>query len=231
MVRNWVRAMVKLSLVAPFCLRLAELPLAPYKGKRELLRYLGDRPYISPRAQISGHSLRFGPRCYIDDFVTIYAHPNAKGEVVLAEGVQLHRWTTIELGNGAGSLHVGPNTSFQAGCTLNAFVGNITIGANCMIATRCVFMPYQHGCDDPSRPISEQPLRSRGDIVIEDNVWLGAHVCVMDGVVIGKGAIVGAGAVVTRSIPPNTIAVGVPARVIRERMAEAPSSSVRIAHS
>ncbi|MCC6454727.1 MAG: acyltransferase [Caldilineaceae bacterium] len=95
-----------------------------------------------------------------------------------------------------------------------------------MIATRCVFMPYQHGHADPHLPMREQPLTSRGDIVIEDDVWLGAQVCVMDGVVIGKGAIVGAGAVVTKDVPPNSLAVGVPARVIRQRHEETPSPAL-----
>ena len=94
------------------------------------------------------------------------------------------------------------------------------------VRTDCVFMPYQHGHDDPNLPMREQPLTSRGDIVIEDDVWLGAQVCVMDGVVIGKGAIVGAGAVVTKDVPPYTLAVGVPARVIRSRQEEVPSPTL-----
>lgn len=225
-VRAWVRSMVKLSTVAPFSLRLAELPLGPYKDKRVLLRYLGDRPYISPRAQVSCANLQLGPKCFIDDFVTIYAHPQSQGEIHLERNVHLYRWSIIELGNGSGSLRIGANTYLQAGCTLNPFISNITIGANCMIATRCVFMPYQHGHADPNRAMREQPLTSRGDIVIEDDVWLGAQVCVMDGVVIGKGAIVGAGAVVTKDVPPNSLAVGVPARVIRQRHEDRPSPAL-----
>jgi acetyltransferase-like isoleucine patch superfamily enzyme len=158
--------------------------------------------------------------------VTIYAHPQAQGKVHLERNVHLYRWSVIELGNGNGSLSIGANTYLQAGCTLNPFISNITIGANCMIATRCVFMPYQHGHADPNRPLREQPLTSRGDIVIEDDVWLGAQVCVMDGVVIGKGSIVGAGAVVTKDVPPNSLAVGVPARVIRQRHEEVPSPAL-----
>lgn len=216
-VRTWIRSMVSLSNVVPGLMRLAELPLGPYKDKRALLRYLGNRPYISPRAQVSCPNLQLGPQCFIDDFVTIYAHPQAQGWVQLEENVHLYRWSTIELGEGNASLHVGANTYLQAGCTLNPFVSSIRIGRNCMIATRCTFMPYQHGHADPNRPMREQDLTSRGDIVIEDDVWLGAQVVVMDGVTIGKGAIIGAGAVVTKDVPPNSLAVGVPARVIRQR--------------
>ena len=94
-----------------------------------------------------------------------------------------------------------------------------------MIASRCAFMPYQHGFADTHRPMREQPLTSRGDIVIEDDVWLGVGVTVMDGVTIGQGAIIGAGAVVTKDIPPYTIAGGVPARVIGARVEGAQLSS------
>jgi galactoside O-acetyltransferase len=105
----------------------------------------------------------------------------------------------------------------QAGCILNAFDHNIILGADCLIGARCTLTPYQHSVADRRLPIREQPLVSRGDILIEDDVWLGANVSVMDGVTVGRGSIVGAGAVVTRSIPPYSIAAGIPARVIRPR--------------
>jgi len=53
--------------------------------------------------------------------------------------------------------------------------------------------------------------------VLQDNVWLGLHVQVLDGVTIGYGTVVGAGAVVTKDLPPNSVAVGVPAKVVRRR--------------
>ncbi|MBP6971827.1 MAG: hypothetical protein KBB67_02045 [Syntrophorhabdus sp.] len=65
--------------------------------------------------------------------------------------------------------------------------------------------------------IFEQPLTTKGDIRIEDGVWLGYGVIVLSGVHIGKGAVVGAGSVVTRSIPDGAVAVGMPARVIKMR--------------
>lgn len=215
--RVWIRAMVRLAGVSPFFIRLAELPLGPYKDKRKLLKYLGHRPYVSPKAEISCLKLQIGPRCFIDDYVTIYAHPKARGGVHLTENVHIYRWSMVELGEGEGSLKIGSNTYIQSGCVLNAFIGNIIIGANCMIAPRCAFTPYQHGFADTSRPMREQALTSKGDIVLEDDVWLGLNVVVLDGVTIGQGAIVGAGAVVTKDIPAYAIAGGVPARVLRYR--------------
>ncbi|MCR4405508.1 MAG: acyltransferase [Anaerolineae bacterium] len=216
-IRAWIRVMLRFSPVSPAFTHLAALPLGPYKDKRLLLSYAGSRSYVSPRAQIKCPNLRMGSHCFIDDYVTIYAHPGAQGGVYLADNVHLYRWSIVELGKGDGSLHIGSNTYIQAGCILNAFVASINIGANCMIAQHCAFMPYQHSFTDPGRPMREQPLTSRGDIVLEDDVWLGVNVCVLDGVTIGQGAIVGAGAVVTKDIPPYAIAGGVPARVIRFR--------------
>jgi len=218
-VRKWIQVMIKLSAISPIFIQLAGLPLGSYKGKRKLLRYLGNRPYISSKAQIDCPNLQMGPRCFIDDYVTIYAHQGALGGVYLDRNVHIYRWSIVELGKGEGCLKIGPNTYIQSGCILNAFVGSIIIGANCMIAPRCALTPYQHDFTDTGRPMREQPLTSRGDIIIEDDVWLGLNVCVMDSVTIGKGAIVGAGAVVTKDIPPYAIAGGVPARVIRFREA------------
>ncbi len=215
--RVWMQTMVRLAGVSPFFLRLAGLPLGPYKDKRKLLKYLGQRPYVSPRAEINCLSLQIGPKCFIDDYVTIYTHPKGRGRVHLAENVHIYRWSMVELGEGEGSLKIGRNTYIQSGCVLNAFVSSIIIGANCMIAPRCAFMPYQHSFADTSRPMREQGFTSKGNIVLEDDVWLGANVTVTDGVTIGQGAIVGAGAVVTKDIPAYAIAGGVPARVLRYR--------------
>jgi acetyltransferase-like isoleucine patch superfamily enzyme len=215
--RTWIRVFVSAAAVIPALVHVAAWPLEPYKGRRKLFRYLGKRPYISLKAQIGCPQLELGPRCFIDDYVTIYAHPRATGGVYLEENVHIYRWSIVELGDGPGSLVVGRNTYIQAGCTLNAFLSSIVIGANCMIAARCGFMPYNHGFGNTSLPMREQPLTSKGDIILEDDVWLGINVSVMDGVTIGQGAIVGAGSVVTQDIPPYTIAAGIPARVIRAR--------------
>jgi len=218
--QKWMRVLLHLSPVSPLFTTLAGLPLGPYKDKRRLLSAMGTRAYISPRAQIKCPNLQVGRRCFIDDYVTIYTHPRGQGSVCLDEGVHLYRWSIAELGEGSASLRIGSKTYIQSGCILNAFISNIIIGANCMIAPHCAFVSYQHGFADTRRPMREQPLTSRGDIVIEDDVWLGVNVSVMDGVTIGRGAIVAAGAVVTQDIPPYAIAGGAPARVIRFRERE-----------
>jgi acetyltransferase-like isoleucine patch superfamily enzyme len=69
---------------------------------------------------------------------------------------------------------------------------------------------------DPDKYIKDQGITAEG-ITIEDDVWLASNVVVVDGVTIGKGSVVGAGAVVNKSLPPYSVAVGVPAKVVKDR--------------
>jgi acetyltransferase-like isoleucine patch superfamily enzyme len=112
---------------------------------------------------------------------------------------------------------IGDDTHIQASCNLKGFLRNLIIGRNVQIAPQCSFSPYEHHFEDRNTPIKSQGIRSAGDIVLEDDVWVGLGVQVLEGVRIGKGAVIGAGAVVTKGIPAYAIAVGVPAKVIRMR--------------
>jgi acetyltransferase-like isoleucine patch superfamily enzyme len=67
------------------------------------------------------------------------------------------------------------------------------------------------------KPMNIQPLQTKGGITIDDDVWLGFGVVVLDGVRIGRGAVIGAGSVVTKDVPEGAIAAGIPARVIKMR--------------
>ncbi len=201
--------------VGRFFTRLAGLPLGPYRKKRRLAHV---KPYISPKAQIDCPDLQVSRGCFIDDFVTIVSGTSG-GHVILDKGVCIYRGTIIEVNRGA-KVTIGAGTHIQAYCILNGLLGDLQIGRKVMIAPHCGFFSYQHRIDNLGQPICQQELTSKGDIVIEDDVWLGMGVKVMDGVRIGCGAVVGAGAVVTKDIPPYAIAGGVPARVMRFRGTE-----------
>ena len=218
--RRFLTALMQASpwpLVGRLCLHLARACRGPYKDRR-VLAGLTENPYVSPRAEIHCPRLTVGPQCFIDDGVTIYAHPDG-GEVRLGRGVHLYRGTIIEIGAG-GSVSIGDDTHIQASCNLKGFLGSLRIGARVQIAPHCGFSPYEHRIDDLERPIREQGITSSGDIVIEDDAWLGLSVQVLDGVTIGRGAVIGAGAIVTRDVPPLAIAAGVPARVLGYRGAK-----------
>jgi acetyltransferase-like isoleucine patch superfamily enzyme len=90
------------------------------------------------------------------------------------------------------------------------------IGCGVQIAPNCAFYSYDHSFA-PDKLISEQPLKTKGGIIIDDDAWLGFGVIVLDGVRIGKGAVIGAGSVMTQDVPDGAIAVGVPARIVKMR--------------
>ena len=121
----------------------------------------------------------------------------------------------METGDG-GTITVGEETHVQPRCQLMAYLGHLDIGCRVEIAPNCAFYPYDHGVE-PGQKIRSQPLKTKGGIKIDDDAWLGVGVIVLDGVRIGKGAVIGAGSVVTKEIPDNAIAVGVPAKVIKLR--------------
>jgi acetyltransferase-like isoleucine patch superfamily enzyme len=201
-------------MIGGLCLRLAAAMRGPYKDKR-ILAYLSERSFVSPKAQVHCPRLTLGKQCFIDEGVTIFSHPDG-GEVRLGDGVHIYRGTIIEIGRG-GSVFIGDHSHVQAHCNIKGFLASTRIGQNVQIAPHCGFSPYEHGFDDPEATIRDQDLVSKGDIVIEDGAWLGLSVQVLDGVTIGHGTVVGAGAVVTKSLPPDSICVGVPARVLRAR--------------
>jgi acetyltransferase-like isoleucine patch superfamily enzyme len=185
----------------------------PYKERRRLARY-NSKGYIAPSATIHHPNLQLGANIFIGDRVVIFQVENG-GSVELAERVYLHNDICIETGDG-GSLKIGSNTSIQPRCQFSAYKAPIQIGCGVQIAPNCAFYPYDHGVA-PGELIKNQPLQTKGGIVIDDDAWLGFGVIVLDGVRIGKGAVVGAGAVVTHDVPNGAIAVGVPARVVNMR--------------
>jgi acetyltransferase-like isoleucine patch superfamily enzyme len=114
-----------------------------------------------------------------------------------------------------GSIRIGRNCTIQYGCLLYG-VGGLEIGDDTRIAAYTVITPMNHVYSDPNTPIYAQGETAVG-VRIGRDVWIGSNVKILDGVEIGDGCVIGAGSVVTRSIPPYTVAVGVPARPLSRR--------------
>ncbi len=154
--------------------------------------------------------------------------------VYLDRGVYLHALPNgIRIGNNTFLMHHTMLHVFnfrnlpQAGITIgnNCFLGEynvirgqggVTIGNDVYTGPMVKIVAVNHVFDTLDRPIREQGVTAQG-IVIEDDVWLGAGVTVVDGVTIGQGSIIGAGAVVTSDIPPYSIATGIPAKPVKDR--------------
>lgn len=108
-----------------------------------------------------------------------------------------------------------------SGLGINSFVGSGTqIGSHVMMGPDCLIYTQQHECSSTEVTMDQQGMTMVKPVTIEDDVWLGARVIIMPGVTIGKGSVVGAGAVVTKDIPEYSVAVGVPARVVKSRKGE-----------
>ena len=93
----------------------------------------------------------------------------------------------------------------------------VTIGNYVMIAHNVMIIGVNHAMDDREVPMMLQGEGKTGPINIEDDVWIGAGAIILSGVTIGKGSVIGAGSVVTKDIPAYSIAVGNPARVVKQR--------------
>lgn len=100
----------------------------------------------------------------------------------------------------------------------NSKIDHDTIfGNDVVMGPDVIIMSSAHAFEDPNVPINLQGALPKRPVVIGNDVWLGTRVVVMPGVSIGEGAVIGAGSIVTKDIPPYSIAVGAPARVIRAR--------------
>lgn len=135
-------------------------------------------------------------------------------EVFIDAGVVLHcggmDWSPAD-----GGIEIGAHSYIGPNCTLFGAAG-IEIGESALISPGVVITSHQHTYAHRDVEMRSQPLRF-GRVVIERDVWIGANATILPGVRVGEGAVVGAGAVVTRDVPPRTVALGVPARVVRER--------------
>ena len=194
--------------------RLAAWTAPPHK-ERQRLAYMNPKGYISARAILYHADLSLGAHVFMDDRVVIFQRQQG-GSLEIGDRVCIYRDAILETGYG-GSLSIGNDSSIHPRCQINAYVSHVHIGNGVMIAPSCAFYPYDHGFL-PEQPIRKQPLQSKGDIIIDDEAWIGYGTIILGGVRIGKGAAIGAGSVVTRDIPDGAIAVGNPARVVKMRI-------------
>ena len=109
------------------------------------------------------------------------------------------------------NIHLGRNVFVNINCYFMDGA-SITIGDNAFIGPSCGFYTANHPLAFPPRNAG---LEKALPITLGDNVWLGANVTVLPGVTIGSGCVIAAGSVVTKDIPANHLAAGVPCRVLR----------------
>lgn len=153
-------------------------------------------------------AVELDPGCFVAEEAQVFAEPRRVVRVAAGASIAAHAFVH-------GPVTLAAHVSVNPYATLDGGQKGITIGAGTRIATHAALFAFDHGVD-PTLTIREQPVRSLG-IAIGEDVWIGAHATITDGVRIGDHAVIGAGAVVTRDVSPYAIVGGVPARVIGDR--------------
>jgi len=138
---------------------------------------------------------------------------NKKGAIHISQHCELSKGVVIK-GYG-GSVIINDNT-FLGEYVIIYGHGGVTIGSNTLIAMHTCIVSSNH-----TIPFQNELIRNKGDILlpvkIGSDVWIGAGCKILGGITIGNGCVVGAGSVVTRDLPPYSISVGNPAKVIKHR--------------
>ncbi len=165
------------------------------------------------------HKIFIGDNVVIDDNCMLDAKGSDNEGIRIGNRVFLGRNSILSCKDGNIRLEDGVNIGFN--CEIFSS-GEVVIGENTLVAAYCYFVGG--GNYDLSRQdvdFAEQDgLEATQGITIERNCWIAADVKVLDGVTIGNGSVIGAGAVVRDPIPPNSLAAGIPAKVIRSRIPE-----------
>ena len=165
------------------------------------------------------------PRLWIRWFVNPFFHKRSKGskirrrtriDVLPFNKFELGQYSIIEdfstINNGVGDVLIGNHTLIGMS---NVIIGPVQIGNNIIIAQNVVISGLNHEYSDIEIPISEQSI-SKSKITIEDDCWIAANVVITAGITIGKHSVIAAGSVVTKTVPPFSVAAGNPARVIKK---------------
>lgn len=159
------------------------------------------------------HKIRLGDNCIVDDGVLLDAKGAGNEGITVGKEVFLGRNSILSCKNG--DIYLGDRVNI--GFNSEVFSGSrVLIESDGLLAAYTYVVGGGHRFEDAGRAVLDQDHVSEG-IILRRGVWLGAGVKVMDGAEIGANTIVGAGAVVTRSLPENVIAAGLPARVLRSR--------------
>ncbi len=184
---------------------------------RTIFARIGSSVYIQNGVEFLGTScIEISDGVHIFKNVRLDGKGHENNKISLGEGVALERG--VEIGALENTcIYIDENT-YIAPYVCIAGPGNIKIGKHCMIASHSGIYANNHNFADLNVLIREQGVTRKG-IIIEDNCWLGHGVTVLDGVTIGEGSVIGAGSVVSKDIPAFSVAVGVPAKVIRDRQA------------
>lgn len=217
--------MVRLSIfLLCLCMTLSSDSTLKYREQHK--RRLSYMPWLywslKPKQREWAQAWQAEWQAYLQDMETVIIH----GDCFISPEAKLFAepGRAIEIGNGSfvgadavlhGPIQIGENVGINHHVTMDGGRKGIRIGNHCRIAAYCHLYAFNHGTE-VDRLVGEQPVNSKG-IELQEDVWLGAHAGVVDGVTIERGAIVGMQSVVTKNVAMNTVVAGNPAAFIRLR--------------
>lgn len=207
---------LKQEMITGLCSWVPSLPGIALRGLayRAILRADGPVAIEQSVRLRYARNIRLGRNVYLDHHVYLHACP---GGITIGDDCRVMHGAILHVYNFRDLPHAGITLGQR--CIVGEYSiirgqGGVTIGNDVLIAPLVQILAIDHVVETSRVPIMDQGIVARG-IVIEDGVWLGAGAIVADGVRIGRHSVIGAGAVVTRDIPPASVALGVPARVVR----------------
>lgn len=191
-----------LSIFLPMSLFLTRIYTIIYTAYRApRFKYFGKHSRIRPYLNVlrGEKYISVGESCYIGRLVQLTATDSFEDQLFTPK------------------IIIGDNCSIGDFSHVTA-INEIRLGNNVRMGKNILITDNSHGSSDLAMlniAPNYRPLISKGPVIIDDNVWIGAKACIMPGVHIGRGAIIGAGSVVTKDVPAFAIAAGSPARVIK----------------
>lgn len=138
-------------------------------------------------------------------------------KIIIGERVVIDSFVKIKPAGGHGDVVIGADSIINSNCVI--YSGNgVNIGRYVAVAAGCTFAATNHEYSDAKKPIMSQGFRdSKGGIIIEDDVWIGAGTVLLDGTILRKGSVIGAMSLVRGEIPKFSICAGNPLTLVGMR--------------
>lgn len=170
------------------------------------------------------HPVKTRPRRWLRLFQPFYIkrgrrsviYSNIRKDIVPFNSFELGEKSVIEsfstINNMVGAITIGSRSRIGLG---NTIIGPVKIGNNVNLAQNIIISGLNHNYSDPDKTIISQGVNT-SEVIIEDDVWIGANSVILAGITIGKHSVIGAGSVVIRDVPPYSIVVGNPGKIIKQ---------------